>query len=133
VESTRERPVILLADFWTWAEKLIEPQTLVAVGTLLGLYFSHKKQSANIGEVKKDVATIEKATNSMKDALVQSTHDAAFLQGKNEERVNPELAVEVKKVTDPATAIRKDIAGIPEKTADKVVEKMKEEEGSQRG
>ena len=44
-------------------------------------------------DVKNNVQTIEKATNSMKDALVKATGDAAFAKGKAEgvavERASP--------------------------------------------
>lgn len=40
--------------------------------------------------VKTNILTVEKATNSMKDALVEATRSAAFSAGQAEERTNPE-------------------------------------------
>ena len=36
-----------------------------------------------------NIATVEKATNSMKDALVAATAKASFAEGKAAERTNP--------------------------------------------
>ncbi len=46
---------------------------------------------SRINEIKKDINTIEKATNSMKDSLVEATGERRFLEGKAEERTNPEI------------------------------------------
>jgi hypothetical protein len=43
---------------------------------------------ADIQEVKENVVTIEKATNSMKDALVHATKEAAFSAGKEQGRAD---------------------------------------------
>jgi len=108
------------AEIWT-AFFANLPATLIALGSLIGIILAHFK----ISGVENNVKIIEKATNSMKDALVQATHDAAFLQGKADERTNPE-PLPTESVASPAAVIRKDIAAIPEKTATKVVEKLKE-------
>lgn len=39
--------------------------------------------------MQRNVLKIELATNSMKDALVKATGDAAFLAGEKSERLNP--------------------------------------------
>lgn len=51
-----------------------------------------------IGLVRENVVTIEKATNSMKDALVASTAKASKAEGMDEERVRQEaIAAELLK------------------------------------
>ncbi len=75
------------ADFWNSAFVANLPSTIFALGSLIGVILAHFK----IKEVKADVKVIEKATNSMKDALVKATGDTRFLEGKAEERNNPEI------------------------------------------
>lgn len=62
----------------------IEMNTVLLLGiaafncvTAIVGYFSHKAMK----ELQKDVRTVEKATNSMKDALVASTDKAARAEG----------------------------------------------------
>ena len=43
-----------------------------------------------INTVQSDVRKVELATNSMKDALVKATGEAAFAAGEKSERANPE-------------------------------------------
>ncbi len=68
----------------------------VGVGSFIRTGYIEKRvqntQQA-IVEVKRNVETIEQATNSMKDALVKATSDASYAQGhaigQAEERANP--------------------------------------------
>ena len=87
--------LMLLAetDFWTALFANL-PATLFALASLVGVVLTHfkvKEVKAEVVEVKYNVVTIEKATNSMQDALVKATGDAAFLEGKAAERKNPEI------------------------------------------
>ena len=102
---------------------------ITAIGGVISVIFSgvaaiYAAKATNRSiENGRDIRVIEKATNSMKDALVKATGDARYLEGKDDERRNPEAVLPV---PSSASVIRKDIAAIPEKTADKVVEKLKE-------
>lgn len=53
---------------------------VIAVANALAAYFSWRAHQAMLG-VKSDVATIEKATNSMKDALVAATAKSSKAEG----------------------------------------------------
>ncbi len=72
-------------DFWT-AFFANLPATLLALGSLVGVILSHFK----IRTVADNVTIIEKATNSMKDALVKATGEAAFLEGEKSQREKPQ-------------------------------------------
>ena len=60
-----------------------------AVVSLVTLWRVGRVHTA-IGDVKTDVATIEKATNSMKDALVEATQKAGEAKGRDDERARRE-------------------------------------------
>lgn len=53
-----------------------------------------KALAVSLDETKANVKTIEKATNSMKDALVKATGDAANLQGRADERAEQQVRTE---------------------------------------
>lgn len=58
---------------------------LVQLGIVYLAYLTH--ESAKRSEA--NIQLVEKATNSMKDALVASTAKASFAEGKAAERKNP--------------------------------------------
>lgn len=67
-------------------------QLVVAVTVVINCYLSFRnglraqRIAEGIHTIKKDVATVEKATNSMKDALVASTAKASHAEGMVEGR-----------------------------------------------
>lgn len=78
----------------------IDSSTISAIGGLVSavlsgiaaIYAIYARRSSlnnlkNISEVKENVSTIEKATNSMKDALVASTDAAARSEGREAGRL----------------------------------------------
>lgn len=62
-------------------QKTIITSLATAAPLMLMYWLQHKSVMRKMEEVKTDVKTIEKATNSMKDALVQSTKEASLLAG----------------------------------------------------
>lgn len=78
---------------------IINNLILLGIGctTAASAYFAYKAslsaKSANetAKNTEANVQKIEVATNSMKDALVKATHDAALLQGQKDERAVGDL------------------------------------------
>lgn len=63
------------------------------LGAIAAVYAARAKWIAeatavHLVEAKEDIHKIEKATNSMKDALVLATHDAAILTGEAKGRAD---------------------------------------------
>ena len=70
----------------------------IKFGTMLGVFvgiFISLRNSFKIAHVEGNVLLIEKATNSMKDALVASTGNAAHAAGKEEGRLEGEAKAAV--------------------------------------
>lgn len=91
------------------------------------------RMKLSLGEIRDQVEEVHVATNSMKDALVLSTEKEALLRGGVEERARAderrEVRVEAKQVSVDKRAeleLKKDIAAVPEKTAEKVVKRIKD-------
>jgi hypothetical protein len=53
---------------------------VVAISNMVTAFLAYKNHQA-VQDVKKDIATVEKATNSMKDALVAATDKASRAEG----------------------------------------------------
>lgn len=70
-----------------WLDTAIRVATFV--GVVVSIYVS-LRNSTKIKTVASDVLLIEKATNSMKDALVHATGAAAKAEGKEEARIEGE-------------------------------------------
>ncbi len=68
-------------------------QMVVVVGGLIALLLKLRDVRNDITEVKDNVHTIEKATNSMKDALIKSTGEASFAAGADSQRATEAQAV----------------------------------------
>jgi hypothetical protein len=64
------------SDAWTVFQGNL-PATLTALATLIAVVLAHVR----LKDVKKNVETIEKATNSMHDALVAVTEKEALARG----------------------------------------------------
>lgn len=85
---------------------------------LAALYAAQAKSKSDSNELS--IHEVKHATDGMKDALVQAAGDKGFKAGVAGE-ANPTVQVDLK-----ATTILGEIAKVPEKTAEKVVEKLKD-------
>lgn len=130
-----------------------EPANQVALFSLLSLAITtlggiavawialqQAKLNKTVQTVKETVQTVEKNTNSMREALVESTAKASksegVLQEKQDEAVRKaEIVIAIGQAASPSTqppkpavteGLAKAIKDVPEKTATKVVEKLAE-------
>ena len=71
------------------------------IALLIGLLANALVGWLSLRGVKRDIHTIELATNSMKDALVLATGRAAHLAGANEARVEGEVKAAALAKTQP--------------------------------
>lgn len=86
---------------------------ITALATAIPIMFQHwlsqRALRQQLGQVKDDVKEIEKATNSMKDALIQTTKEASLLAGhaqgvKDEKIFQADKAIGDTLLTKAATA-----------------------------
>lgn len=54
----------------------------------LVVYLGHRSTSSKLDKVAAEVHTVELATNSMKDALVEATREAALGEGEDKGRAD---------------------------------------------
>lgn len=86
-------------------QKTIISSLATAAPLMLLYWFQHRAMMSKVDEVKADVKTIEKATNSMKDALVQATKEAGLLAG-HAQGVKDEKIFQADKATGDALLIK---------------------------
>lgn len=88
-----------------------------------------REQSQKLDTVVENVKVIEKATNSMKDALVLATEKEGLERGAREERERSSRSIKNEGPSQKSTTIsdlKKDIERVPEKTADEIEKRENE-------
>lgn len=116
---------------------------VTTIGTLIAAWIAlqHAKLSKAVKVVEEKVQTVEKNTNSMKDALVASTAKASHAEGIIQEKAaetirKAEIVIAIGQQSESPTiqqpkpvaaaTLVSAIDAVPEKTATKVVEKLAE-------
>lgn len=106
-------------------QKTIITSLATAAPLMLMYWLQHRAVLRKVDEVKADVKTIEKATNSMKDALVQSTKDASLLAGHAQGVKDEKIFQAEKAIGDSLLLKASNIAPLPVKD-DALVQVVKE-------